>query len=100
MSNRASPSPAAPSASASKPTIPGAAAIPHDKIAKRAYEKWCQRGCKHGTHQQDWLEAEAELRAEMMGQLSGRPAQAPPPMAQQASRPAQAMPAGQKAPQR
>jgi hypothetical protein len=38
--------------------------IPHEKIAMRAYEKWVKRGHKHGTHMQDWLEAEAELRAE------------------------------------
>ncbi len=39
--------------------------IPHEKIAKRAYEKWCQRGMPHGTDVQNWLEAEAEIRAEM-----------------------------------
>jgi hypothetical protein len=39
--------------------------IPHDKIAKRAYEKWVQRGQPHGTDIQDWLEAEAELRSEL-----------------------------------
>jgi hypothetical protein len=38
--------------------------IPHDKIAMRAYEKWCKRGCPHGSDMQDWMEAEAELRAE------------------------------------
>jgi hypothetical protein len=38
--------------------------VPHEKIAMRAYEKWCQRGRKHGTHVQDWLEAERELMAE------------------------------------
>ena len=38
--------------------------IPQDKIAMRADEKWCQRGRPHGSHQQDWLEAEAELKAE------------------------------------
>jgi hypothetical protein len=38
--------------------------IPHDKIAMRAYEKWVKRGRPHGTDKQDWLEAEAELRAE------------------------------------
>ncbi len=38
--------------------------IPHDKIAMRAYEKWVQRGRPCGTELQDWLEAEAELRAE------------------------------------
>jgi hypothetical protein len=38
--------------------------IPQEKIAMRAYDKWVKRGCKHGRDQQDWLEAEAELRAE------------------------------------
>jgi hypothetical protein len=40
--------------------------IPHEKIAKRAYEKWCHRGKPNGTHIQDWLEAEAELRNEFI----------------------------------
>ncbi len=39
--------------------------VPHEKIAQRAYEKWCKRGCQHGHDRQDWLEAEAELRSEM-----------------------------------
>jgi hypothetical protein len=39
--------------------------LPHDKVAQRAYEKWCKRGCSHGHDRQDWLEAEAEIRAEM-----------------------------------
>jgi hypothetical protein len=35
----------------------------------RAYEKWCQRGRPMGTSQlQDWLEAEAEVRAEQARQ--------------------------------
>jgi hypothetical protein len=40
--------------------------IPHEKIAMRAYEKWCNRGRPQGSDKQDWMEAEAELRAEMM----------------------------------
>lgn len=39
--------------------------IPHDKIAMRAYDKWCKRGQPQGTDRQDWLEAESELRTEM-----------------------------------
>ena len=39
--------------------------IPQDKIAMRAYERWCERGCPHGTDQDDWYQAEAELRREM-----------------------------------
>jgi len=34
------------------------------EIGKRAYEKWLARGCLDGYAQQDWTEAEAELRAE------------------------------------
>ena len=87
MSNRTTP--------AMQPSQAGrpATAIPHEQIARRAYQKWCQRGCKDGMHQQDWLEAEAELQAEMMGHTMGKPAQAPPPAAQPAARPAQAAPA-------
>lgn len=39
--------------------------VPHDKIAMRAYEKWCKRGCPHGSDKQDWYEAEKELRTEL-----------------------------------
>jgi Protein of unknown function (DUF2934) len=45
-------------------TMPHQEAIPHEKIAMRAYDKWCKRGCPPGTDKQDWAEAEAELRAE------------------------------------
>ena len=50
----------------------GAMQIPHEKIAMRAYDKWCKRGCPQGTHMQDWFEAENELRTEMsrMGQTA------------------------------
>ena len=47
------------------PTTQHGTGIPHDKIAMRAYEKWCKRGRPMGTEKQDWYEAEAELRAEM-----------------------------------
>ena len=39
--------------------------VPHEKIAMRAYEKWCKRGQPHGSDKQDWAEAEMELKAEM-----------------------------------
>lgn len=49
------------------PTLPATATmkVPHEKIAQRAYEKWVKRGMQHGRDAQDWMEAEAELRAEM-----------------------------------
>ena len=53
--------------------------VPHEKIAMRAYEKWCQRGRPKGSEKQDWLEAEAELRMEMSKAVSS-------PMPQAASR--------------
>jgi len=40
--------------------------VPHEKIAMRAYDKWCKRGKPQGTDKQDWIEAETELRTEMM----------------------------------
>ena len=32
-------------------------------IERRAYEKYCERGCEEGRDLDDWLEAERELRA-------------------------------------
>ena len=34
----------------------------HDEIAARAYELFERRGYAHGHHQEDWIQAEAELR--------------------------------------
>lgn len=45
--------------------------VPHEKIAMRAYEKWCKRGCPQGTDKQDWLEAEMELKSEMTRGMAG-----------------------------
>ena len=45
--------------------------IPHEKIAMRAYENWVKRGRQMGSPEQDWLEAEAELRAEFNRNTSG-----------------------------
>jgi hypothetical protein len=35
----------------------------HEQIAIRACELWHSRGCPEGTADQDWFEAEQELRA-------------------------------------
>jgi hypothetical protein len=55
--------PSTPAPAATKPDADGA--LCHEKVAMRAYEKWCKRGRPCGTEMQDWLEAESELRAEM-----------------------------------
>ena len=41
---------------------PGAAAPSHEAIARRAYEIWERKGRLDGQCQQNWQEAEAELR--------------------------------------
>ncbi len=52
---------------------PAKMAMPtHEQVAKRAYEKWMMRGRPEGTHMQDWMEAEAELKKEMMGMGGSR----------------------------
>jgi hypothetical protein len=59
-----------PTSYSTSPTPPSQAKIPHEKVAMRAYEKWCQRGCQHGRDVQDWVEAETELRAEQQRSTS------------------------------
>ncbi len=76
MANRspqpaARPQPAAPQPQAGAPAGQ-AAPVPHERVAMRAYEKWCQRGCPPGTDVQDWYEAEAEVRAELTGGQQGQ----------------------------
>jgi len=36
--------------------------ISRDQIAKRAYELYLARGGQHGRHEEDWQQAERELR--------------------------------------
>jgi hypothetical protein len=46
------------------PTAHEAAVVPRDQVAARAYEIWVRNGRPEGTADRDWLQAEAELRAE------------------------------------
>ena len=51
-----------------EPTTPpprGLTGVPREKVAARAYEIWLRKGKPPGTEVQNWLEAEAELRAEL-----------------------------------
>lgn len=36
--------------------------VDHEQIARRAYERYLERNGEHGRDQEDWLEAERELR--------------------------------------
>ena len=47
--------PAAPSSAAKEPSV--------DDIRRRAYERYLERGGRHGEHVDDWIEAEKELRS-------------------------------------
>jgi hypothetical protein len=43
--------------------VPASAPAPsHDEIAHLAHRFWRERGGHHGSHEQDWLRAERELR--------------------------------------
>jgi hypothetical protein len=50
---------------ASKPKQAAPATPAHEQIALRAYEIWFRNGCQDGRDVEDWLEAEAELHAEI-----------------------------------
>ncbi len=43
----------------------------HDEIAVRAYRRWRERGGAHGADEEDWYQAEQELRAERKGTRQG-----------------------------
>lgn len=36
--------------------------IPHETIARLAFQKWQQRGCPLGDDLRDWFDAEGELK--------------------------------------
>jgi hypothetical protein len=67
MSSRATATaaPMAPPKSVPPKAATATPAVPRERIAMRAYEKWLKRGCTHGHADQDWMEAERELLAEM-----------------------------------
>lgn len=39
-----------------------------ERIARRAYELFETRGCRHGHHEEDWLQAEQEVMEGVEGQ--------------------------------
>ena len=57
--------PATPKARRGRPaSTPAPAPEPSlDDIRRRAYERYQERGGKHGEHFDDWLEAEKELKS-------------------------------------
>lgn len=43
-----------------------------EMICERAYELYDQRGCTHGKDIEDWLQAEAEVRANLTAKQVGK----------------------------
>jgi hypothetical protein len=59
---------------AERPAAPAVAIeIPRDKIVARAYEIWIRKGKPHGKDFENWVEAEAELRAEFAANSNAEP---------------------------
>jgi hypothetical protein len=53
----------------SGPSFPGNSDAGDDAVARRAYQRFEERGAEHGRDMDDWLEAERELRR---GEQAGR----------------------------
>ena len=51
---------------------PSETSIAQDQIAKRAFERWHQRGCPLWDGEEDWFAARYELEAEARGSASTR----------------------------
>jgi len=49
----------------------------HDRISKRAHEKWEREGRPHDAQQRHWHEAAKEIDAEMASGAKAKPAKAP-----------------------
>lgn len=43
--------------------VHGIVTFGHEEIEKLAYELWQERGCPHGSPQEDWYQAAKDLRA-------------------------------------
>jgi hypothetical protein len=51
-------------AGAQTPAATPTVRITREQIAQRAHEIWVKNGCRHGQDEQNWLEAERQLKAE------------------------------------
>ena len=43
-------------------TSPAAPIMSEEHIRVAAYYRWVERGMTHGTHEEDWLEAEKQIK--------------------------------------
>ena len=49
--------------SKSSPPDPEAAPLSEQDVAELAYRRWLERGCPHGSPDEDWFEAEHDLQS-------------------------------------
>jgi len=59
-------------ANASHPEPVVAAMLTHEEIAKCAYEIYVEKGCRQGQSEQNWLQAERELKNQQNWLQAGR----------------------------
>lgn len=59
-------------ANASHPEPVVAAILTHEDIARYAYEIYAETGCRQGQSEQNWLQAEQELRNQQHWLQAGR----------------------------
>ena len=60
------------------PTPPAPPEVSHDDIARRAYDIYIKKGRQQGQSQQNWRQAEAELRKEAVAAGLGKLSETPP----------------------
>ncbi|RPJ38638.1 MAG: DUF2934 domain-containing protein [Planctomycetaceae bacterium] len=57
---------------ASHPELVAAALLTHEDVARHAYEIYVEKGCQQDQSEQDWLQAEQELKNQRNWLQAGR----------------------------
>jgi len=57
---------------ASHPEPVAAALLTHEDVARHAYEIYVEKGCQQGQSEQNWLQAEQELKNQQNWRQAGR----------------------------
>lgn len=63
-----------------------AALVTHEDVAKHAYAIFVDTGCRHGQSEQNWLQAEQELKNQQNWLEAGRDAKHQDPAGERAAR--------------
>jgi len=56
---------------ASHPEPVAAALLTHEDVARHAYEIYVEKGCQQGQSEQNWLQAEQELKNQQTWRQAG-----------------------------